>query len=371
MNNRNATASWSGFSFQGQVGLLVALIEMQNIDATKYDKYFLEYENREDVAIYMLKDNQTREYLSVHQVKAYYSDGHLINTYKDVFQGKEEFEVDEEGKIVLDSEKNKILLGYKETGWCSNDNYLHTATEITNWTQEKIDAIGNPFSVSRFKYSSDQNYCDINLIKKFILEEIEKIKGESTETKLAVILANLSLFLDEKVRFEHANKKTKVEYDVKISFQELQEIIQASDNVIHDENTYFSRKLFFEKYIECIKQLEIEEHIQNHANIIIQNIYNSNNLSFDNFISRLNLTKPKEYIHLPHLNYNDDGLKQVFFKILFSVKNCIPVMEDNFVKYRSKTSSVQHYVLTTIINEVEECSDILKTLIENVDNQNT
>lgn len=63
MSNRNATATWSGFAHQGQVGLLVALRKMQEIDPAEYSQYYLEYENKEDVAIY--KQAETLKYLSV------------------------------------------------------------------------------------------------------------------------------------------------------------------------------------------------------------------------------------------------------------------------------------------------------------------
>jgi hypothetical protein len=67
MCNRNATASWSGFSHQGQVGILVALREMKKIPKEEYDSHFLEYETQEDVAISNQPLVGDKGYLSVHQ----------------------------------------------------------------------------------------------------------------------------------------------------------------------------------------------------------------------------------------------------------------------------------------------------------------
>ena len=81
--NRNATASWSGFSHQGQVGILIALRELQK-DGIDKDNTYVQFEKHEDVAIFIAKKPQP-EFVSVHQVKAYYSDGsEKKNKYKSV-----------------------------------------------------------------------------------------------------------------------------------------------------------------------------------------------------------------------------------------------------------------------------------------------
>jgi hypothetical protein len=51
-SNRNATASWSGFSHQGQVGLLIALRDLQKDGVDKDNNYVL-FEKHEDVAVYL------------------------------------------------------------------------------------------------------------------------------------------------------------------------------------------------------------------------------------------------------------------------------------------------------------------------------
>ena len=138
MSNRNATASWSGYSHQGQVGILVALREMNRlINAglqNEFAIHYLEYESHEDIAIYRDVNGNTPVYSSVHQVKAYYSNGHLINTYKDVFTGNPIYQKDAQGKFIKDANGHKMLTGSYELGqWCPGNNYLHSAVEIGNW----------------------------------------------------------------------------------------------------------------------------------------------------------------------------------------------------------------------------------------------
>jgi len=55
-SNRNATASWSRFSHQGQVGLLIALRELQKNGVDK-DRTFVQFEKHEDVANYEEDEN--------------------------------------------------------------------------------------------------------------------------------------------------------------------------------------------------------------------------------------------------------------------------------------------------------------------------
>ena len=108
MCKRNATASWSGFSHQGQVGLLIAIRKMREngIDLTNH---YLEYEKKEDVAICQ-RTNGITQYLSVHQVKAYYSNGHLLSSYESVFKGRVEYQRDANGKLVKDAKVYKLIV---------------------------------------------------------------------------------------------------------------------------------------------------------------------------------------------------------------------------------------------------------------------
>src|SRR5699024_2294695 len=84
--NRNATASWSGYSHQGKAGILVSLIQINNIiqkcDDSEIEhilnEWLIEYEGAEDFDI---KHKET--VISRHQVKAK-SNGSYPNNYKDV-----------------------------------------------------------------------------------------------------------------------------------------------------------------------------------------------------------------------------------------------------------------------------------------------
>lgn len=67
-NFHDAMPSWNGFSYQGKVGLYVALLKMLQLgnDSDALDRYSIEYEWLEDFSI-----KQDGKYESIHQVKHY------------------------------------------------------------------------------------------------------------------------------------------------------------------------------------------------------------------------------------------------------------------------------------------------------------
>lgn len=144
-NKRDATPTWSGFSYQGLLGLYVAVDFIQN----EYDHtngYFLEYENQEDFVI-----SNGEVVKSVHQVKAYTNSPNLSD-YSEVWRGK------------YNSKKNtRVDFEGTKTG----KNYLHTLVEIDHW-EDQTTWLG--FLIER--YSLHNNcFCFPNGIYTGFLEE--------------------------------------------------------------------------------------------------------------------------------------------------------------------------------------------------------
>lgn len=207
MCNRNATATWSGFAHQGQVGLLVALRKMKEVDEAEYPNYFLEYEKREDVAIY--KNNEHKEYISVHQVKAYYSGGNYKSKYDKVLN--EDFEI------------------------CGND-YLHTVMEITDWDTSETT---NNYNIQRYTYGETQFHSDTEDIEGFILNELQEISDDNVQPK--ALLQRLTYELDLQIRTEHKKGKKKL-FDVKFSFEQISQIIAEGILKANEIETYECRR---------------------------------------------------------------------------------------------------------------------------------
>ena len=69
----DAIPTWSGFIYQGRIAAYLAIkkiIELRDDDkVSEVDKYAIEMEKCEDIAIVYKGENEKREYISIHQVK--------------------------------------------------------------------------------------------------------------------------------------------------------------------------------------------------------------------------------------------------------------------------------------------------------------
>ncbi|MGL2995170.1 ABC-three component system protein [Flavobacterium sp. TSSA_36] len=378
MSSRNATASWSGYSHQGQVGLLVALREMRRLIQSglqnEFDFHYVEYENNEDVAISKQLPNVAKELLSVHQVKAYYSQGHLLNTYKSVFAGVPIYQIGLNGKFEKDVHGKKIETGNYEPGqWCTGNNFLHTVQSIGNWPAHDFTSVGgNPKSILRYEYNTNIFNCGTEEISNYLAQELNSHDFHNGNQGLASMALNrLSFKLDEKIRCEHATKPSKDLYDIRFSFQELLLIINETNDV-SSNNIFISRNLFYNEFINKVKTHTVEEdndHIELLKSSIIQQLYELEDLDFLNFLKKLNLNENLESLNTPHYNFNPNGLRQVFMKILLEVKNILPEIIENSVQYIN-TGDKLKYVLTAIISDEEEVKTVISVILDNLNSQN-
>ncbi len=338
MSNRNATASWSGFSHQGQVGILVALREMNKIAKEEYDSHFLEYETREDVAIYKQPLGGDKEYLSVHQVKAYYSAGNNTKVkYNEVLNG--DFEL------------------------CGND-FLHTVVSIEDW---ETSTTTNNNSVKRFKYSNNKYHCDTNEIESLIKEELKTSLGED-EGRIALALKRLTFELDSKIRTEH-KKKYKPLFKVFFSMSRLNEVIKDNSD-FDNSNIYNQRKTFYSLFINLVKIHDTEEsHLQIINVDIIDVIYQLPDNDFVLFLQRLSLNESVDESGNHLLQFSQDGFRSVFFKLLLEITESLPILEEGSVKY-SLTGRKEKFVLTTINEDEINAANVVRNILQNMKSQN-
>lgn len=372
MSNRNATASWSGYSHQGLVGILIGLREMRRLISidkqNEFNIHFLEYENNEDVAITKQTLGTTKELLSVHQVKAYYSQGHLINTYKSVFTGAPIYEKNSDGKYQKDAQGNKIETGTFEPGqWCENDNFLHVVQNVTNWpTNNDFSSVGgNPFSIRRFEYNTDLFHCGTNEISQFIITELVSTDFHAeNEGAATMTLKRLTFELDLKIRTEHATKDSKNDYEIKFSFEELFRIIHDTVDVLHNDS-YICRSIFYDCYIDALKNSTLPDDDLFEINEVLMQIYNGfSDDEFLLFIRRLSLNRNSKHQNNTQSTFNQDGLEQVFFYLLLSLPNIYPeVVKEEFTLHYSSV----RYILTTIIDEKNKAKKVVENILTNLD----
>jgi len=373
MSNRNATASWSGYSHQGLVGILVALKEMRVLISedrqTEFDIHFLEYENNEDVAIVKQAPGAAKDLISVHQVKAYYSQGHLLSTYKSVFIGAPIYQYGDDGKVMKDVNGRKIETGTFEPGqWCSGLNYLHTVENIGNWPTTDFSSVGgNPFNINRYEYDTNIFHCGTDEITQYIISELNSSDFHNDNEGLSsMALQRISFELDSKIRFEHANKDSKEDYEIIFSFQEIMDIIFSTEDV-QSNNIYICRKLFFDIYMDFKINSALDEEELDQIEKLICEIYESfSDAEFLLFVQRLSLNRKPSHQTNTHSIFSEDGLKQVFFDVLFEVTTIYPevIKDDCILVYKSFK-----YILTSIIDDKKNEKKVVQNIVDNLQSQ--
>jgi hypothetical protein len=337
MSNRNATASWSGYSHQGQVGLLVALRKLQE-HGLDLNTHYVQFETHEDVAIYEEPIGRPRVYLTVHQVKAYYS---AANVYKSTYDG--------------------VLNGNFEAG---NVRYLHTVVAISDWDTSSTTNTNN---ILRYNYTSTQNHCGTTDIEAFIKTELNNIlKAASSVIDEAYF--RLAFELDHRIRQEH-QKASKDDFDIKFSLHEINELIRSAETFTK-KDIYDCRKLFYDTYIEVIAAEDLtQDRIDSIQDNIIKQINSLDDSNFLLFLQRLNLNETPERLKQTQIYYNGPGLKQIFFRMIIDIVHTEPSLIENVVKY-NKDAEPSKFVLTAIIEEEREQLTVVENILTNLKSQN-
>ncbi|HFI0468564.1 TPA: ABC-three component system protein [Streptococcus suis] len=153
----NATSSWSGYNHQGQIGIFLALKELNELlpkgeDLSKYSVAF-EKEDGEDVDI--MCNNKV---LSRHQVKAKTS-GKVPSAYRDV------------------------LINFKNKCVPENSMYLHTICKIDGFEEyksKKKDEGLQIHNIKLYQYPDGNTYCGLSSVSEskidiFCKSEIKRI----------------------------------------------------------------------------------------------------------------------------------------------------------------------------------------------------
>lgn len=123
--------------------------------------------------------------------------------------------------------------------------------------------------------------------------------------------------------------------------------------------------MFYEIYYEALKKSSLSDDELSEIDLLIDQIYYSfSDADFLLFIRRLSLNRNPKNQHITQSTYNEDGLKQVFFKFLLGIPNIYPdlIKEDFTILY----SSVR-YILSTIIDENEYAKDVVQNILTNLD----
>lgn len=288
--SRNATASWSGYSHQGKVGILVSLIEINIIIAHQnkadiknaLNEWVIEYESAEDFDI---KHKNTVH--SRHQVKAK-KDAKYPNDYKDVLEvlkyklvnGK--CKIHKHGFQIYRFDKNKIPL---EIEVDKNSRFLHTITTVNGFYLNKTDFENqfwdatyteNPNNIQLYTYPNQEKHCplstDDDQLKLFCIQEIERVlckinhHFKTSKAEQENIYNAINGMLDNEIREKHNTGKTT--YPT-LTFNKIYNVITQSDKY-QEDNINFVREQFYKSWLEtqnefdyrksdCFSEVQIDE----------------------------------------------------------------------------------------------------------------
>ena len=169
----NATSSWSGYNHQGQVGIFLALKELNELLQKKelnellqkyeyFSKYSVEFEKEDGEDIDIICNNKI---MSRHQVKAKTS-GKVPSSYRDV------------------------LISFKNKGVPKNSMYLHTICKIDGfeeYKEKKKDEGLQIHNVKLYQYPDGNNYCRLSNVSESKIDSFCKWEIKSILIQCRVV----------------------------------------------------------------------------------------------------------------------------------------------------------------------------------------
>lgn len=337
MSTRNATASWSGFSHQGRIGLLLALKKIQEIEDCS--EYCIDYEQQEDVRIL-----ENENPIEVHQVKAY------IN--KDT--------------------KGSYTDALKKFEACDGENYLHTIVNVRLW--DELTAEENPEGVKLYEYNEGVFFCDLQDIENYILEEIglllEQQDHEQSENEAyqKEVYSKLLAELDEILRKAHHRQ----DYEPRLALDRIKDIVINDPNTKRSQLFALRERLYseFVEYIRVLEELDIpvSDKQEKYMRACIKSIYCLDDVNLEQFFRNIN----------PHTTFNKklpeslttgdffsgQSFSKIFLEVLHDVsKEELQLNRQNVPHYFKVVS----YILTTIDQGGKLMPKVAMQIAENTD----
>lgn len=223
----NATSSWSGYNHQGQVGIFLALKELNELlqKGDSYSGYSIEFEKEDGEDVDIVQNNTV---ISRHQVKAKITSKNL-NDYKDV------------------------LTEFNVNGVDKGSRYLHTICKVDgfglymykslfdflfqNKVGRKPEFVRNTCHVKLYQYPDGNNYCGLSNvseskidsfckweIKSILIQRSHSLKDDDNHINETLFV--LKDLLCKKIREAH---EAGGNANPVISFLEIYEIVTSTE----------------------------------------------------------------------------------------------------------------------------------------------
>lgn len=284
---RNATPSWSGYVHQWQVGLLVAIVYISLLLSTKgnnLEGYKLIFENAEDFDI-----QHNFGVLSRHQVKAFTTNWHQLNKYKDIYSNPAKFDC---------------------IGVAVDKRFLHVIKKVN-----KFPAISHPDNINQiqlYTYPDWNDFCELN-----------SVITQAALCKLGPTLVKEDWFrrlcyeLDKKVREAHKLGWWAVP---ELTFQEIFNILNDNSDFQEEYIAKLRETIVgaLNEYKEISEESE-DPNVWKRLQLVeeyIKYIYLLDNNQFCKFIIETNFDQN----HWKMLYLDRNGLCNVFMKTIYKLE---------------------------------------------------
>lgn len=339
----DATFSWSGYSYQGKVGMFIVLKKLNEYDGNDLDNAFIdwsiEFEWLEDFSI-----KQGNTYQSLHQVKTLASTN--INSYTTAIQ---------------QTLSNSNILGYLITP------YFHVSSNVVN-----------PHNIF-YSYTIDgnnQRYCTLEQIDDLLKQEIRNFlqsynlgdyHGNCEDTHFFKLLS----IIDNHVRIRHQNiqnNPSATRIQEFISFHEIINSLKTDSNQFTNERMIYEKKAYLSSSLDKFLQKK-DELIKNKLNQFVRESFD---LDFD-FVKYAKSISPhisaiyNNEITITNFQdlLNGDSLKGVFFKIIESIENQYLWQGHKVIYEKIVEEENKRFLPTTINRDQDDCDEVSADILMN------
>ncbi|MDY0121473.1 MAG: hypothetical protein RBR54_05975 [Sulfurimonas sp.] len=344
----DASPTWSGFAYQGKVGLLVVLNRINtcrgNNIADIYKSWKLEFEWLEDFSII-----DGNEYISLHQVKAYIDRG--ISKYK----------------TAIDQLVRNSLMYYAP----QLEHYLHVTANV------------NFASNCLYNYQiggRNQKYCPLMSIDELIKSEVRSFlnrynEEDENDEAIDIHFYKLLSIIDDHVKSRHHVIQTTTINQRVIECIDFVDIINSlTTNSMHfsNERMIYEKKEYFISLVNELCQdlsFELQTKVNNFSRDIL-NLGDEDFIKFSKSIfphmksiynSTLSILNFQELLHRDHMI-------DAFFKIIQEIELEGILIQHKFYYYKENKkylpTGIQSSNVSRISNEIMENPFAVEDLYE-------
>ena len=373
-SRHDATPTWSGFTHQGKVAILIILDLFLDNKFECYfesDKYEMELEWMEDISI-----KKESKYLSIHQVKAYQTGN--ISSYGDAIWMLL-------GKANLEKVPKTFLHTITDVKREVEKIKTHTLKETTEGYRtlvndnECFDEVYANFNM--YDYGNNIRFCRLGEIDNLIRDKISKVieienTVQKTENQINITYLHLLKIIHSNVTERHMeiqrsifkqNDQSRTNI-ASISFSKIKETLMKDYEESSEEYYCLVLRMLFSSYTDefitdAIEDGLYEEKVLDEFKGVVNRLSTLEDKEFQSFCKRISPHEKRSELTVSafHGLLPKEGVLDSFFKIIVSLRQSSSYIDNGF-QYE-KDNKV--YVPSIINVENDQARRIARGIIQN------